>query len=169
GITTRITDDCSKFKDILREKQIGDEVAIFKTYSNVPLKRENKNVYLLSSGVGLATFRPLILDYLNNATNVNQLHSLNIDSTNHDLFSPTLESAPEKGFTTQFVNNRHDYYEEVKNLAADQDALSYVVGSDEILTENIQPVQEHRVPAEQLLHDKHADQRQDFSSLNVSM
>src|SRR5699024_12122988 len=62
--------------------------AIFKTYSNVPLKRENKNVYLLSSGVGLATFRPLILDYLNNATNVNQLHSLNIDSESEvDLHS----------------------------------------------------------------------------------
>lgn len=169
GITTRITDDCSKFKNILREKQIGDEVAIFKTYSNVPLKRENKNVYLLSSGVGLATFRPLILDYLNNATNVNQLHSLNIDSTNHDLFSPTLESSPEKGFTTQFVDNRHDYYEEVKNLAADQAALFYVVGSDEFLTQNIQTLQEQGVPAEQIMLDKHENQRPAFLSLNVSM
>src|SRR5699024_12866534 len=115
GITTRIKEECSEFKNILRNLEIGHEVALFKTYSNVPLKQEDKNVYLLSSGVGLSTFRPLVLDYLNNATNVNQLHSLNIDSTNHDLFSPTLESAPEKGFTTHFVDNRNDYYEEVKN------------------------------------------------------
>src|SRR5699024_9553057 len=62
GITTRIKEECSEFKNILRHLEIGHEVALFKTYSNLPLKREDKNVYLLSSGVGLATFRPLVVD-----------------------------------------------------------------------------------------------------------
>src|SRR5699024_6929453 len=55
GITTRIREKCSEFKTELKKLNIGDEVALFKTHSNVPLKRENKNVYMLSSGVGLAT------------------------------------------------------------------------------------------------------------------
>src|SRR5690625_1155027 len=48
GITTRIKNLCSEYKSILKTLQVGDEVALFKTHSNVPLKRENKNVYLLS-------------------------------------------------------------------------------------------------------------------------
>src|SRR5690625_3790584 len=56
GITTRIKKQCSEYKSILNKLSVGSKVAIFKTRSNVPLKRENKNIYLLSAGVGLATF-----------------------------------------------------------------------------------------------------------------
>lgn len=81
GITTRIREQCSEFKATLRNLEVGNEVALFKTHSNIPLRRENKNVYLLSSGVGLATFRPLVLDYFERTEGVNQIHSLNIDSS----------------------------------------------------------------------------------------
>ena len=108
GITTRIKEQCSEFKTILRNLEIGNEVAIFKTHSNVPLKREDKNVYLLSSGVGLATFRPLVLDYFERADNVNQIYSLNIDSSKNFLFTNIFESAPDMKFTSQFVYNRKD-------------------------------------------------------------
>ena len=133
GITTRIREQCSEFKAILRNLEVGNEVAIFKTHSNVPLKREDKNVYLLSSGVGLATFRPLVLDYFDRADNVNKIHSLNIDSSKEFLFTSIFESAPEKNFSAQFVDNRKDYYEEVKSLAADKEGLFYIVGSEFLL------------------------------------
>ena len=155
GITTRIREQCSEFKSILRNLEVGDEVAIFKTHSNVPLKREDKNVYLLSSGVGLATFRPLVLDYFERADNVNQIHSLNIDSSKDFLFTNIFESAPDKKFTSQFVDNRKDYYEEVKNLAADKDGLFYVVGSDEFLVQNIEVLREQGIKPEQIMLDKH--------------
>lgn len=169
GITTRIKDQCSKFKDILRAKQIGDEVAIFKTYSNVPLKREDKNVYLLSSGVGAATFRPLVLDYLKRADNINQLYSLNIDSSQNYLFSPIFSSVPEKKFTSEFVDNRQDYYNKVKKLAAHQEDLFYIVGSDEFIKQNIQVLQEQSVKPEQIMLDKHESQLPEFFSLHASM
>ena len=155
GITTRIREQCSEFKTILRNLEVGNEVAIFKTHSNVPLKREDKNVYLLSSGVGLATFRPLVLDYFERADNVNQIHSLNIDSSKDFLFTNIFESAPDKKFTSQFVDNRKDYYEEVKNLAADKDGLFYVVGSDEFLVQNIEVLREQGIKPEQIMLDKH--------------
>src|SRR5690625_1151370 len=81
GITTRNKDLCSEYKEVLRTLKVGDEVALFKTHSNVPLRREDKNVYLLSAGVGLATFRPLILDYFDRPDNIKQMYSLNIDSS----------------------------------------------------------------------------------------
>ncbi|MCM2677929.1 dihydropteridine reductase [Alkalicoccobacillus plakortidis] len=164
GITTRIREQCSEFKSILRSLTIGDEVAIFKTHSNVPLKRENKNVYLLSSGVGLATFRPLVLEYIERADNVNQIHSLNIDSSKNFLFTTIFESAPDKKFTSQFVSTRKDYYEEVKTLSADKDGLFYVVGSNEFLVQNIELLRGQGIKPEQIVLDKHEQQLPEFLS-----
>jgi ferredoxin-NADP reductase len=162
GITTRIREQCSEFKSILRNMEIGNEVAIFKTHSNVPLKREDKNVYLLSSGVGLATFRPLVLDYFERADNVKQMHSLNIDSSKDFLFTNIFQSAPDKKFTSQFVDNRKDYYEEVKNLADDKEGLFYVVGSDEFLVQNIEVLRKQGIKPEQIMLDKHEQSRPEF-------
>ena len=64
GITTRLKAERSEFKTILGNLSIGDQVAVFKIKSNLALRREERNVYLLSSGVGLASFRPLVLQYL---------------------------------------------------------------------------------------------------------
>ncbi|MBO0589060.1 dihydropteridine reductase [Sporosarcina sp. E16_8] len=165
GITTRIREQCSEFKTILRNLEVGNEVALFKTHSNIPLKREDKNVYLLSSGVGLATFRPLVLDYFERADNVNQIHSLNIDSSKDFLFTTIFESAPDKNFTSQFVDNRKDYYEEVKNLSADKNGHFYVVGSDEFLVQNIKVLREQGVKPEQIMLDKREQQLPEFLSV----
>ncbi|SFM33159.1 ferredoxin--NADP+ reductase [Salibacterium qingdaonense] len=169
GITTRIREQCSEFKTILRNLEIGSDVAIFKTHSNVPLKREDKNVYLLSSGVGLATFRPLVLDYFERPDNVGHMHSLNIDSSDDFLFSDIFTSAPDKTFTSQFVDNRGDYYEQVKALAADKEGVFYVVGSDEFLLQNINVLREKGIHPEQIMLDKHENQRAEFLSQDVSM
>src|SRR5690606_18891913 len=168
GITTRIKEQCSEFKATLRNLEVGQEVAIFKTHSNVPLKREGKNVYLLSSGVGLATFRPLVLDYLERADNVNQIHSLNIDSSKQFLFTNVFESAPDKKFTSQFVDNRKDYYEEVKNLAEDKDGLFYIVGSDEFLVHNIKALREQGIQPEQIMLDKREQSMAEFLPVELA-
>lgn len=162
GITTRIRELCSEFKSILRNLEVGDKVALFKIHSNVPLKREDKNIYLLSSGVGLATFRPLVLTYLERPDNINRIHSLTIDSTKDYLFTDVFEYSPDKNFTSQYVDNRKDYYEEVKKLAADQDGLFYVVGSDEFILQNIDVLREQGIKPEQIVLDKRERQLPNF-------
>ena len=169
GITTRIKENCSEFKSILRSLEVGDQVALFKIHSNVPLKREDKNIYLLSSGVGLATFRPLVLEYLERPGNVKQIHSLNIDSSKDFLFTDVFESAPDKNFTSQYVDNRNNYYEEVKKLAADQDGLFYVVGSDEFIMQNIEVLREQGIKQEQIILDKRERQLAQFFSMEASI
>lgn len=169
GITTRIREQCSEFKSTLRALEVGNEVALFKTHSNVPLKREGKNVYLLSSGVGLATFRPLVLDYFERPDNVNQIHSLNIDSSKEYLFPSIFESSSDKKFTSEFVDNRNNYYEKVKELASDKDGLFYVVGSDEFLIQNIQVLREQGIHPEQIMLDKRERQLPDFLPIEQSI
>lgn len=169
GITTRIREKCSEFKAILKTLKVGDEVAIFKTHSNVPLKRENKNIYLLSAGVGLATFRPLVLDYLKNQNNIKKVHSLNIDSSKEFLFTDIFSSDSDKNFTSQFVDNRKDFYDEVINLANDKDGLFYIVGSDEFLKQNIELLIENGINPEQIMLDKRAKQLPEFLPIEVSI
>lgn len=169
GITTRIREKCSEFKAILKTLKVGDEVAIFKTHSNVPLKRENKNIYLLSAGVGLGTFRPLVLDYLKNQNNIKKVHSLNIDSSKEFLFTDIFSSDSDKNFTSQFVDNRKDFYDEVINLANDKDGLFYIVGSDEFLKQNIELLIENGINPEQIMLDKRPKQLPEFLPIEVSI
>ncbi|MUV37975.1 hypothetical protein JNUCC1_01783 [Lentibacillus sp. JNUCC-1] len=169
GITTRLKDQCSEFKTILKDLEVGDDIAIFKTHSNVPLKRGNKNVYLLSSGVGLATFRPLVLKYLNQTADIKHIYSLNIDSSREFLFSDIFQSAPDKNFTTRFVTDRHGYYNKLKHLATDKEGLFYIVGSDEFLLQNIKVLQLAGIKSEQIILDKHASQLPEFLSDDMSV
>ncbi len=162
GITTRVREQCSEFKTRLDALGIGGEVALFKTHSNVPLKREDKSVYLLSSGVGLATFRPLVLDYLNNSDNVKKIHSLNVDSSKNYLFPDLFVPESENGLTSEFIDNRNGYYTRVKELAEDKDGLFYVVGSDEFLSENISVLRSQGIEPEQIMLDKHEKTRQEL-------
>lgn len=162
GITTRIRKLCSEYKSILRTLEVGSEVALFKTRTNVPLKRENNHIYLLSSGVGLATFRPLVLEYFKRPDNIHHVHSLNIDSTKDFLFTNIFKSSPDKNFTAQFVDHRQDYYKHVKKLAEDKTGIFYIVGSDEFLVQNIEVLREQGIKPEQIMLDKNERQRPEF-------
>lgn len=159
GITTRIKAQCSEFKSRLKQLNVGDEAAIFKTYTNLPLKRIGRSVYLLSAGVGLATFRSIVLDYFNRPDGVTHMHSLNIESSKQYLFPDIFKSAADKNFTAQFVDNRDAYYAEVQKLAADKDGLFYIVGSDDFLAHNIAVLRGNGIAAEQIMLDKHEEQR----------
>lgn len=162
GITTRIKELCSEFKTILRDLNIGDEVAIFKTHSNLPLKRENKNIYLLSSGVGIAPFRPLVLDYFEHPENIPHVYSLNVDSSKEYLFTNIFKTNSSKNFTAQFVDNRNDYYEQVKKFATDQDGYFYIVGSDEFLKQHIELLMTEGIKPSQIIIDKPERKRVEF-------
>jgi ferredoxin--NADP+ reductase len=147
---------------VLKRLTVGDETALFKTHNNLPLRRIGRNVYLLSSGVGLATFRPIALDYLHRPDGVTRLYSLNIESSRQFLFRDIFRSAPEKNFTAEFVDNRPAYYAQVRKLAADKEGLFYIVGSDEFLTDNIAVLREHGIADAQIMIDKREDQRPQF-------
>lgn len=162
GITTRIREKCSEYKSILRTLKVGDEVALFKTYSNVPLKREGKNIYLLSAGVGIATFRPLVLRYFENPKDIHHMHSLNIDSSREFLFTDLFTPNVSKNFTSEYVSMRKSYYSRVKRLANDQQGLFYIVGSDEFIKENINLLRELGIPKEQIFLDKRKDELPEF-------
>lgn len=159
GITTRLKEERSEFKTILGNLAIGDQVAVFKIKSNLALRRENRNVYLLSSGVGLASFRPLVLQYLTDSNQINKIHSLHIADRSDRLFDAIFTEQSTSAFHAEVVNQRHDYYTSVKTLATDKEGLFYIVGSDEFLTQNIALLLAAGIKAEQIVIDKHENKR----------
>lgn len=156
GITTRLKEQCSPFKAIAKTLNVGDEVALFKIHSNVPLKRDNKNIYLLSSGVGIATFRPIALTYFADQTNVPSITSLNIDSSKNYLFTDVFTTNSDKNFKATYVNTRDEYYTAAEQLAGDPNGLYYVVGSEEFIKQNIQLLFSKGITREQIILDKRA-------------
>ncbi|MFW7950055.1 dihydropteridine reductase [Vagococcus fluvialis] len=162
GITTRVKEECSEFKSILRSEGIGKKVALFKTSTNMPLKREHRPIYLLSSGVGIATFRPLLLDYLKDDSGVASIHSLNVDSTGDFLFGDIFQSDKAKGISVESVTSRKAYYDALSLLVLDKTAFFYIVGSDEFLTENISVLQKAGIWNERIVLDKHDFQLEKF-------
>ncbi|MCC5895410.1 MAG: dihydropteridine reductase [Alkalibacterium sp.] len=164
GITTRIKEKPSEFKVQLKKLSVGDSVALFKTHSNSRLKRENRPIYLLSCGVGIATFRPLILKYLSDPSGIKSIHSLSVDSSRNYLFADLFQSLPDQKLSSQFVDSRSAYYEELSRLANDKHALFYVVGGDDFLKENISCLRHHGIPVNQITLDKHEMRLNEFLS-----
>jgi len=162
GITTRIRELCSEYKERLKTIKVGDKVALFKTLTNVPLRRENKIIYLLSAGVGLATLRPLALSYLENQEDINHVHSLNIDTSKEYLFTDLFQTDESKNFTAEYVDDRKKYYERVSQLAEDKESIFYIVGSDEYIKENIELLLKNGISQEQISLDKHDSELPEF-------
>ncbi len=162
GITTRIKEPCSPYKTIVKSLQVGDKVALIKTHSNMPLKKEAKHVYFLSAGVGLATFRPLAIAYLQYASQIKHIHSLNIESSQEYLFTDVFQTNVAKHFTANFVSSRHDFYNEVKRLAVDKEGIYYIVGSDEFLKDNIALLHACGIPTSNMMIDKSEKVAEEF-------
>src|SRR5690625_4567012 len=138
GITTRIRELCSEYKERLKTIKFVDKVALFKTLTKVPLRMENNNIYLLSAGVGLATSIQLALTYIGDEEDINHVHSLNIDTSKEYLFTDLFQTDESKNFTAEYVDDRKKYYERVSQLAEDKESIFYIVGSDEYIKENIE-------------------------------
>lgn len=162
GITTRIKEQPSLFKATLNQLRVGDEVALFKIHSNVSLLNKNQKVYFFSSGVGIATFRPIVLDYLRNGAAIKNLYSLSIESSREFLFQDLFQSQATKNFQAEFVDNRTKYYQRANELALDQTGHYYIVGSDDFLKENIAMLKEKGISEEQIFIDKREQKRQEF-------
>lgn len=77
GITTRIREQASDFKKKLQQSQSGDTMRVFGIKNHLPLKRENHPVVLVSMGVGIATIRPMILEYVADQSNIPLIININ--------------------------------------------------------------------------------------------
>lgn len=154
GITTRISAQPSLFKATLKTLGEGSAVALFKVGNHLAFPDNGKTCYCLSSGVGIAAFRPLILDYFQNSLQKNQLLSLTVDRSETPLFPTVFEREVPEKFSSQKVATRNQYYEKLQIYAQDQSGIFYLIGSDEFLLENLRFLHRAGIASNQIHLDK---------------
>lgn len=134
GITTRIRQGGSYFKRRLSKLKAGDKMLIFKVGSRMGLRRENRPIVLISMGVGLATFRPLIKAFEKDSTGITTLVNINIDSNKSFIYHDEITSIKNKNFENHFVSSRNEFNKAISTtVSTHKDGLYYVVGSDEFV------------------------------------
>lgn len=133
GFTTRVREGSSTFKRNLKVCQIGDQLQIYGLKNRLPLSRKNKPVVLISMGVGMATMRPMILEYAKNQDQIDRLISINIDKEKTMIYKNELEYLKIPRFYNHYVSQREELYAKINRTFQFSDAEYHIVGSDDFL------------------------------------
>jgi ferredoxin--NADP+ reductase len=162
GITTKVPGSNSLFKMKLSELKIGDEVIFFKLGSRMYLRRVNRPLILLSMGVGMSTIRPMLLAYINDPSNIPVLINVNVNSTGEFLFRDEFEPHASEAFINYWIKSRHDFADQLSELPYKEEAIFYVVGSDEFMKDNIKLLKSMGVRNEDIILDRKEEKLKDY-------
>lgn len=162
GITTRVPGSSSEFKRKLSELKRGDEVILFKLGSRLQLKRCNRPIILISMGVGIAAFRPMILAYKENKSDIPSLFNVNIDASGEFIFKEELDQLVDESYRNYWVASRQDFYAKLQQLTKAENAIYYIVGSDPFIKDMIPYLREKQVKDEDMILDKKEEKLQEY-------
>lgn len=152
GFTTRVPEIGSEYKRRLAKLNVGDELIIFKLGSRMRLRRENREIVLLSMGVGIATMRPLIVSYLNNQSDIPHLTNINVDS--NTIFRTELDLLTNSFYTNYWTKSRVQFYQTLTEVMKNDNSIYYIVGSDTFLRTIIKKLKANNVSVEDIMIDK---------------
>ncbi len=166
GFTTRVDTPFSEFKEKLQAVQSGDELVVFKIGSRMSLRRTEKPIILLSMGVGLATFRPLIYNFLKDQTAIPKLVALNVNATGDGPYKTALSQLHHAALTQIWTRTRTDYYHQLHTLVdTHKDAWYYIVGSAPFISDAIAVLRAKGIADAAMVIDKKPDLRVGYFGL----
>lgn len=159
SFTTRLNSSDSHFKQVLRGAKPGDEYKFFKLHCTIGLRRDGKPVVLLSQGVGVASMRPLVLDYQRDQSGVPLLWNLTVDrvAPGQGIFEEELAAVTTPGYRYQRAANRQEFEETARRLDLQQGELAdswlVVVGSDAFMGSTVNLLRSRGASDEQIILD----------------
>lgn len=154
SFTTRFNNMPSIFKKKLLDLKVNDTVELFKVSTRMELRRVDKDIYLISQGVGIATFRPLILSFIKDDSNIKSLTSVNINRNEEYIFKNEIDKLTHNNLTTIWLTKREQLKSFIKNIEVNEEKLFYIVGSDLFLESVISMLQIKGVKRENIVLDK---------------
>lgn len=158
SFTTRVPLFPSPFKTLLQALKQGDIARVYKINGYFGLRREDRPIVLISAGVGIATMRPLIREFLHDTSGIPEMRHINIDSSSHFIYKREMDSwaASKEQLENCYVSNRTDFYERLEAWAMDlsNQAYYYVVGSGPFRDAVQAYLREKGVVIENILFDK---------------
>lgn len=162
GITTKVPGSNSQFKQKLSELKIGDEVIFFKFGSRMYLRRVNRPLVLLSMGVGMATIHPMLRAFIKDSTNIPSLVNVNVNSTGDFLFREEFDPFSGNNYINHWLKSRNDFIELVRELPNKEEAIFYIVGSDEFMKDMIKLLNICGVRNEDIILDRKEEKLKDY-------
>ncbi len=155
GFTTRIRKNPSEFKQALLNLNVGDNIRIFKIGNHFKTPRLDKPIVFISMGVGIATFRPLILQHLNSTSEQSFITNINIDRSGCFVYKDELDKIPGDRIKNVFVTNRGDLYKSIDACISGTDSVYFIVGSDDFNKSISDYLVQKNVAQEAIILDKH--------------
>lgn len=134
-LTTRVMDQKSVFKESLAKLKVGDYLEVFKFANHMKLRRVSRPTVIISSGVGVATARPMVKAFINDPSLIDHLVHLHVDSTSPFIYNSDFElwKSLNERFIHVPVTGRKSFFEELDIVARQQNAIFYLIGSDEFI------------------------------------
>lgn len=155
-ITTRMNEE-SPFKQSLIDLGLQGEMALFNPSCKLKLRRQDKDLVLLTMGVGMAAFRPLILAHANDPSGIRSLTSISISKPGQEVYRQELQPYESSDSRQIWATNRQSFYQTVAEMPLD--AIYYVVGSDEFIQTNLHNLLTRGIRDENIVLDLRDDLR----------
>ncbi len=151
AITTRLNDS-SPFKQALAALTVGDEMVLYKFGSRLALRREERPIVLLSMGVGLAAFRPLILEYVSDSRGIPSLTSLTRCRPGQELYRDELSALSHSQLHQEWHCAAESFLQAVDSQPLD--GWYYIVGSEIFIRDMIRVLRGRGIADEAMIIDK---------------
>ncbi len=153
GVTTRIRSNPSLCKQAMKALNPGDQIQIFKIRNHIQPQKTDNPVILISMGVGIATFRPIILDYIKSNTQI-PITNINIDRSGKFVYWDELSNIPETKLENVFVTSRNDLYKSIDEALKNRENIYYVIGSKDFSKDIGNYLVKNSVPKRLIKFDK---------------
>lgn len=131
GITTHIGHPPSPYKKRLNTLKMGDPMIINHGASNFKLRRENRPILLLSMGVGLAAFRPLVIRASKDMEGIESITSITVNRSEEPIYGTVMsQTTMSHQVSMEHVTSRQSFYKRIEQyLNENKEPMIYMVGS----------------------------------------
>ena len=169
GFTTRLNSSDSPFKRALAGMSAGDELVFFKFGSILGLPDDGRPVVLLSQGVGIASMRPLVLDFARRReaggfSRTPSLTSVNVGREGAAIYAAQLGALAAEGLAMTRVTSRVAFEDAVRALPNPAGSVFEVVGSSRFLLSTIALLRSLGVADDSIVLDKKPEKAATFFS-----
>lgn len=134
---------------------------LFHIGSRLRLQRKERPIVLLSNGIGLAAFRPLILEYLKDSEGIPSLHSFTMTRPGEIFYETDLTHPASDSFSHCWILSRPTFHQAMSQEHL-RDALFYIVGSELFIRDTIHRLRHLNVADDDMILDKKPPVRKMF-------
>ena len=128
---------------------------MFKIGNHLKNKNTQKNVVLISMGVGIATFRPFILEQQKDTTSDQFITNINIDRSGEFVYANELKTYAKPQLKNIFVTTRDELYKNIDICTSEANKTYYIVGSQAFNKDIGAYLTERNVAKSHIIFDKH--------------